>query len=191
MEALSRQSVSPAKQQIIHKLKQYRVRHFLPQDVREVHALIQSCPNMDLNSLYAYALLGEHHSDTCFVAYDQKNKICGVVTGYVCPDEPDTYFLWQIVVSPDVQGKKIGSLLLDNVKAQCLEPRQLDYLKTTISPSNKASQNLFKSFARRFELSCKVSPFFTKQALQPLNPEDTEAQHEPEDLYTIGRWRWV
>ncbi|UGQ29353.1 diaminobutyrate acetyltransferase [Acinetobacter calcoaceticus] len=190
MEALSRQSLRSTKQSIIHQLNQYNVRNFQPQDVREVHALIQSCPSLDLNSLYAYALLAEHHTDTCLVAYDHKGQICGVVTGYICPEEPDTYFLWQIAVSPTEQGKGIGSLLLDNVREQCLEPRQLKRLKTTISPSNKASQNLFRSFASRFDVDCRVSPFLSKQALQPLEPEPFETQHEPEDLYTLGRWDW-
>jgi len=187
VEALS---VYSTKRSIIHQLNQFNVRNFQPQDVREVHALIQSCPSLDLNSLYAYALLAEHHTDTCFVAYDNKDQICGVVTGYICPEEPDTYFLWQIAVSPTVQGKGIGSLLLDNVREQCLESRQLKRLKTTISPSNKASQKLFRSFASRFDVDCKVSPFLSKQALQPLEPEPFETQHEPEDLYTLGNWVW-
>ncbi|WP_109440455.1 diaminobutyrate acetyltransferase [Acinetobacter haemolyticus] len=190
MEALSRQSIRLTKSSIIHQLNQCRVRNFQPQDVREVHALIQSCPSLDLNSLYAYALLAEHHTDTCFVAYDHKDQICGAVTGYVCPEDPNTYFLWQIAVSPSEQGKGIGSLLLDQVKEQCLASRQLEFLKTTISPSNKASQNLFRSFAERFEVDCKVSPFLSKQALQPIQPEPFDIQHEPEDLYTIGFWKW-
>ncbi|MCH7337556.1 diaminobutyrate acetyltransferase [Acinetobacter sp. NIPH 2699] len=190
MEALSRQSIRLTKQSIIHQLNQCSVRNFKPKDVREVHALIQSCPSLDLNSLYAYALLAEHHTDTCFVAYNHKGDISGVVTGYICPEEPDTYFLWQIAVSPSEQGNGIGSLLLDNVKQQCLESRQLKRLKTTISPSNKASQNLFRSFASRFDVDCKVSPFLSKQALQPLQPEQFDTQHEPEDLYTIGLWDW-
>lgn len=190
MEALSRLSIRLTKQSIIHQLNQCSVRNFKPKDVREVHALIQSCPSLDLNSLYAYALLAEHHTDTCFVAYNHKGEISGVVTGYICPEDPDTYFLWQIAVSPSEQGNGIGSLLLDNVKEQCLESRQLKLLKTTISPSNKASQNLFRSFAQRFDVDCKVSPFLSKQALQPLQSEEFDTQHEPEDLYTIGRWDW-
>lgn len=191
MEALTRQPFLSAKQSIIHQLhRQYKVRNFQPHDAREVHALIQSCPTLDLNSLYAYALLAEHHSDTCFVAYDHKGQIGGAVTGYICPDDPDTYFLWQIAVSPSEQGKGIGSLLLDHIKEQCLESRQLEFLKTTISPSNKASQSLFRSFAKRFDVVCKISPFLSKQALQPLEPESFDEQHEPEDLYTIGRWNW-
>lgn len=189
MEALSKTVMQSVKQPILQYSNQCQVRNFQPKDVRQVHALIQSCPSLDLNSLYAYALLAEHHTDTCYVAYDPHGQICGVVTGYICPDEPETYFLWQIAVSPSQQGKRIGSLLLDQVKQQCLDNSQLKYLKTTISPSNTASQNLFKSFAKRFNVNCRVSPFLSAQALQPLQPDSADVQHEPEDLYTLGHWQ--
>ena len=171
-----------------------QIRHLQQADARWLHDLIVRCPPLDVNSLYAYALLATHHSATCFVAI-QNQKICGAATGYIPPEQPDTYFLWQVAVAPEQQGTGLGSTLLDHVRQHCLLPQQLKYLETTISPSNSASQHLFSRFAQRHQVAITNTPLFSSHDLQPVsqfNGEGSqvvdEAAHEAEDLYRLGAW---
>lgn len=175
-------------------------------DARALHALICACPPLDVNSLYAYALLALHHASTCFVAI-RDGQLCGAVTGYIKPTQPDTYFLWQIAIAPNQQGSGLGSALLDHVARYALQQNNLHFLETTISPGNMASQRLFRRFAQRHQVDCQQHSLFSAQEMQPIAmPEhtadssnsfthhDIELQgaeaHEAEDLYRIGAWQW-
>lgn len=177
-------------------------------DARALHALIYACPPLDVNSLYAYALLALHHGSTCFVAV-RDGQLCGAVTGYIRPDHPDTYFLWQIAIAPNQQGTGLGSALLDHVARYVLQQNNLHFLETTISPGNMASQRLFRRFAQRHQVECQQHPLFSADDMQPIAmPAHTvdlskahssahhgiEGQgaeaHEAEDLYRIGAWQW-
>ena len=170
-----------------------QIRQLQQSDARYLHDLIVRCPPLDVNSLYAYALLSLHHSSTCFVAVIDE-QICGAVTGYIPPNQPDTYFLWQVAVAPEQQGTGLGSQLLDHVFQHCLVPHQLTQLETTISPSNTASQQLFKRFAQRQQVDICHFPLFSSTALTPLSHADhalnaSDITHEAEELYRLGTWK--
>lgn len=176
-----------------------QIRHLQQSDARYLHDLIVRCPPLDVNSLYAYALLGLHHGATCFVALVD-HQICGAVTGYIPPKQPDTYFLWQVAVAPEQQGTGLGSALLNHVYQHCMLPLQLNYLETTISPSNTASQQLFTRFAQRQQVAIHQTALFSSHDLLPLiHGSGTSAQtempneiftdtHDAEDLYRLGSW---
>lgn len=180
------------------------IRHLQQSDARYLHDLIVRCPPLDVNSLYAYGLLSLHHSATCFVAVINE-QVCAAVTGYIPPEQPDTYFLWQVAVAPEQQGTGLGSQLLEHVFQHCLLPNKLKYLETTISPSNTASQQLFKRFAQRHQVALHQSPLFSSDALLPVSQLNGSGSgsgnvtlnantcvptelHEPEDLYRLGSW---
>ena len=170
------------------------IRHLKQSDARYLHDLIVRCPPLDVNSLYAYALMTLHHSATCFVAV-MDEQICGAVTGYIPPTQPDTYFLWQVAVSPEQQGTGLGSALLNHVYQHCMLPLQLNYLETTISPSNSASQHVFTRFAKRHLVAITNTPLFSSHDLQPVSQFNDngslvadKAAHEAEDLYRLGTW---
>ncbi|WP_082592842.1 GNAT family N-acetyltransferase [Paenibacillus sp. Soil766] len=63
-----------------------------------------------------------------------------------CPSNPEILFVWQIAVSTEHQGKGIAYSLLRELitGASCTEVR---YIETTISPSNAASNRLFRKLA--------------------------------------------
>lgn len=176
-----------------------QIRHLQQSDARYLHDLIVRCPPLDVNSLYAYALLGLHHGATCFVALVD-HQICGAVTGYIPPKQPDTYFLWQVAVAPEQQGTGLGSALLNHVYQHCMLPLQLNYLETTISPSNTASQQLFTRFAQRQQVAIHQTALFSSHDLLPLiHGSGTSAQteapneiftdtHDAENLYRLGSW---
>lgn len=188
----------PAQQQTTVQLRALR-----REDARALHALVCACPPLDVNSLYAYALLALHHGSTCFVAL-REGRLCGAVTGYIRPDQPDTYFLWQIAIAPSEQGAGLGSALLNHVARYALQRHNLQFLETTISPGNMASQHLFRRFAQRHHVECQQHPLFSAHDMQPIaipeSPTDSvgslgqhsmaEQAHEAEDLYRIGAWHW-
>lgn len=171
--------------------KHWHIRPVQQTDARWLHNLIVRCPPLDVNSLYAYALLATHHSATCFVVI-QDQRICAAVTGYIPPQQPDTYFLWQVAVAPEQQGTGLGSKLLDHVYQHCMLPNRLSHLETTISPSNSTSQRLFTRFAQRHGVAITHSPLFSSQDLQPVieanGLQDQAVPHEAEHLYRLGAW---
>lgn len=149
-------------------------------DGARLHDLVAACPPLDLNSRYAYLLLGEHYGSTSAIA-ESGGEIVGAVTGYVPPTQPDTLFVWQVAVSAQCRGQRLGSQMLEYLLDQCMVPRQLRWMETTISPSNQASHALFTGFAARHGVGCSTTTLF--------GASDFGASgHEEERLYKIGPW---
>jgi L-2,4-diaminobutyric acid acetyltransferase len=154
------------------------LRHPLPGDGAALHALVAACPPLDLNSLYAYLLLCQHHAETSVVACID-GVIVGAITAYVPPKQPDTLFVWQVAVAPAMRGQKLGTAMLRHLQQQT--PGQLRWMETTISPSNEASHRLFTNFALQQDAGCSIATLFAADAFG-------ESGHEEERLYKIGPW---
>lgn len=148
-------------------------------DGAALHQLIVQCPPLDLNSLYAYLLLGEHHADTCVVA-ELDGKLVGAVTAYFPPAQTGTLFVWQVAVAPAMQGCRLASRMLDHLIARCATQRPLRHVDATISPSNAASRTLFASIAKRHGVDMTSQPHYSAA--------DFGAGHEEEWLYRLGPW---
>jgi len=138
---------------------------------------------LEQNPSYAYILLCQHFGDTCMVA-EVDGEMVGFVVGYIPPRQPDTVFVWQVGVSSKMRGRGVGIKLLRHLLARdtC---RNVSYLEASITPSNTASQNLFRAFARKCGVSgtkCRRIPFFPSEFF----PEP----HEPEHLYRVGPIEW-
>lgn len=131
---------------------------------------------LDDNSPYAYVLWGDAFSATSHVAVDDAGDVVGFVMGFRQPDQPDCLFIWQIGVAPTVAGRGVGSALLEELWATV---PGLRFLEATVTPSNVASDRLFRSFATRHggELS-RTLAYGTE-----LFPG---GGHEPENRYRIG-----
>ncbi len=149
-------------------------------DGAALHELVASCPPLDLNSRYAYLLLCHHHANTSVVA-DLGGAIVGAITAYVPPGQPDTLFVWQVAVSPQMRGQGLGARMLDHLKLRGLDQRQLRWMETTISPGNDPSHNLFTAFARRHGAGCTTTTLFSAS-------DFGESGHDEECLYKIGPW---
>jgi L-2,4-diaminobutyric acid acetyltransferase len=149
-------------------------------DGAALHELVASCPPLDLNSRYAYLLLCHHHARTSVVT-EFEGAIVGAITAYIPPAQPDTLFVWQVAVAPQMRGLGLGAHMLDHLGHQWLTQRQMRWLETTISPSNNASQNLFTGFARRHRAGCTTATLFSAG-------DFGESGHEEECLYKIGPW---
>ncbi|MBI9074973.1 MAG: diaminobutyrate acetyltransferase [Desulfatibacillum sp.] len=119
------------------------MRHPEAGDAFVVHDLIRNCAPLDLNSEYAYHLLCQHFASTCVLA-EVDSQSAGFISGYIKPNDPQTFFVWQVAVSSSFRKRGLGLSMLHWLAQQtdCCQ------FETTISPSNKASQSLFLRFAK-------------------------------------------
>ena len=146
------------------------------EDGRGIYALVKASGVLDVNSEYAYLLLGVHFQQSCAVA-EINSKLAGFVSTYIPPNQPDVLFVWQVVVDREHQKQGLALAMLKNIlhRPYC---RQIKYIHTTVAPSNSASRSLFISLARDLDIS------FHEQAMFPA--EYFSGSHEAEPLFVIG-----
>lgn len=142
-----------------------------------IYELIKSSPPLDLNSSYLYFLQASHFADTCVVA-EQNGQIVGFVSAYLQPDKPTTLFVWQVAVAESQRGKGLAKSLLTALALQQPSDSHITEMACTISPSNTASQSLFRSFAKTHNLILNSTAFISEDHFGA-------ASHEAEDLYTV------
>lgn len=127
---------------------------------------------LDNNSVYKYIMMTHYFVDTCVVAkYNQ--ELVGFITAFIPPKQPDTVFVWQIGVSQNHHGEGIGSCLLEELFNQ-VKTKGIKYLEATITPSNQASQALFKKFANHHKTNCNIQTFFTRDLFPDHDPYEEE-----------------
>ncbi|HKM16162.1 MAG TPA: diaminobutyrate acetyltransferase [Marinospirillum sp.] len=141
-----------------------------------IHQLIENCPPLDLNSTYLYLLQSTHFAETCVVA-EVNGKVAAFLSGYIKPDSPNTFFLWQVAVGDVLRGKGMAKQLMNEVlkRTAC---NNVEFLETTITPDNQASWALFRGFAKERNAQLVDTVLFTSQQLGN--------DHEPEILVKIG-----
>ena len=147
-------------------------------DGRAVHRLVAQCPPLDLNSLYAYLLLSEHHADTCVLAEDGARNVVGFVSAYIPPRHPDVLFVWQVAVHPSARGCGLGRRMLRHVLGRAASSA-VRYIETTVGPGNAASRSVFAGLARQLHADCSENALFELELFGP-------AGHEEERLLRIG-----
>ena len=138
--------------------------------------VIRNAGTLEVNSAYFYLLFASDFGDTCLVA-EQEGEIVGAVIGYRPPRDPQAAFVWQIGIAPHLRGQGLGRKLLE----QWIElPANSDarWLTATISDDNRASQGLFRGFARRIGAECQDFDHFTEE----LFP----GEHDAERMFRIG-----
>ncbi|MBM7571192.1 diaminobutyrate acetyltransferase [Aquibacillus albus] len=132
---------------------------------------------LDQNSAYKYIMMCEYFAETCVVA-KENGKLVGFVTAFIPPKRQDVIFVWQVGVDPSQRGKGIASKLLNELinRKAC---ENIRFVEATVTPSNKASQSLFRKLAREYNTKCSVSDLFTED----LFPSD---DHEAELNFRVG-----
>ncbi len=146
-------------------------------DAAKIHALINACKPLDLNSVYSYLLLSQHFADTCVVA-EESGEILAFLSGYRLPSDPEVFFVWQVAVSSRIRGCGVGKRLLCEVLQRTV-CQGTHFIETTITLSNTASWHLFRSIARDLNAHCEESVYFSKELFGQEN-------HEVEYLLRIG-----
>lgn len=147
------------------------------QEGMAIYQLVKNCPPLDLNSSYLYFLQASHFANTCIVA-KHNEEIVGWVSGYCRPEEPANFFVWQVAVASSMRGQGLAKKMLFQLM-QRPNLAHIQKISTTISPSNTASQALFKSAAKQLNWTLTCSDFITESH---FNGE----QHEAEVLYTLA-----
>ncbi|QOY36732.1 diaminobutyrate acetyltransferase [Anaerobacillus isosaccharinicus] len=132
---------------------------------------------LDLNSPYKYIMMCEYFSETCVVV-KKNEQLLGFITAFIPPKKQDVIFVWQVGVDPSQHGKGIASKMLAELlkRDACKNVR---YLEATVTPSNQASQSLFRGFARKKQTECVVKPCFSADLFPGEN-------HEEELTFRVG-----
>lgn len=155
------------------------IRHPRKEDGLTVYNLIKNSPPLDLNSIYYYYIMCSDFAETSIVA-EQNGEIIGYISGYIPPNDKGTLFIWQVAVSEAARGKGLATTLLSSLVSELKDRAGLSQLKTTISPSNTASQTLFLRFSQTVGVTPQQEPY-----LQVTDFSAGEG-HEAETLYTIN-----
>ena len=146
-------------------------------DGYELNRLVKNSPPLDPNSVYCNLLQCTHFKDTCICAKSD-DQLVGFVSGYLLPARPNTLFVWQVVVAEAGRGQGLASRMLTALLKQpaC---RSVEFIETTITPDNAASQALFTKLAKLLKTEANVGPGFDKEL-------HFEGRHESEELWKIG-----
>ncbi|MBU4535108.1 MAG: diaminobutyrate acetyltransferase [Euryarchaeota archaeon] len=146
-------------------------------DGNSIYQLVSHSPPLDINSLYSYLLVCAHFNKSSVVA-EYQGKIVGYVSAYIHPHKEDTLFIWQVAVDSSMRGKGLAhKLLMELIHRK--ELKEIKFLETTVSPSNKASRSLFEKLARKLQANLKEVEFLTGDLFG-------ESGHEEEPLLIIG-----
>jgi L-2,4-diaminobutyric acid acetyltransferase len=122
-------------------------------------------------------LLCTHFADTCVVAEDG-DELVGFVSAYRPPTDPDVLFVWQVAVRSTARGKGLAKTMIRTLleRDAC---QSVTFLEATVTPSNVASQTLFRSLAKEHRARCIETCWFPPAAFGT-------GEHEPEVLFRLG-----
>ena len=133
---------------------------------------------LDLNSPYAYMMMGRHFPETCALA-EVYGKPAGFVVAHRIPARPDVLFIWQVAVLPEFRGLGIAKQMFDALLSRAVNSG-VRIMEATVTPSNEASAALFTAFAKSRNAALKIRTGFTAAQFPQGHG------HEAEDLYVIA-----
>ena len=112
------------------------------------------------------------------VIAEKDGKVVGSVSGYIPPQEPDTFFLWQVAADSSARGTGLGTAMIHFIltSAACKPVR---FLNTTITEDNEASWGLFKGIAKKLGAELNSEVMFDKE-------RHFTGEHDSEMLVRIG-----
>lgn len=150
-------------------------------DGAAVWRLIREQPSLDLNAGYAYLLLCSRFASTCRVARiaqgSSEHGLAAVLIGVLLPDQPDTYFVWQIAVHERYRGGGLArALIQDALRGHAAAG--VRHLEAHVGPGNDASLAMFRGLARSLNAHIELRPDF--------EPVHFPTEHGAEHLLRIG-----
>lgn len=129
-------------------------------DAKQIVNLIKSGGTLDINSEYLYLLQSTHFSQTCSVAV-YEDEIIGFVSGYMVPNEDDQLFIWQVAVSSKFRGQNLAMRIILDIYNRNNSKKEIKYISSTVTPSNKSSQRVFEKIAANFNTEIKNETLFS------------------------------
>jgi phosphoribosylamine--glycine ligase len=133
-----------SKIQTVNQLQgaEFLVRTANETDFLDVFEFVSRCPPLENYAEHVYKILLRYFGNSCFIA-EMRNRIVGFVLGLISQTHwQRTYFLWQIGVSPFMQGTGLGKRLLKEAEKQ-VTGLGCQRIELTIDPENIHSQKLF------------------------------------------------
>jgi len=149
----------------------------IAEDGMAIWQLVKESGALDLNSPYAYMLLGEHFADTSVVA-EHQGEIVGFVSAYIHPKSNETLFIWQVGVAREMRKQRLAFRMLC-VLLQRESCQNISTLETTITPSNMPSRGLFNTLTQTLGSELSELPDHFQGDWFPGD------DHEPESLIRI------
>ncbi|MBB4286836.1 diaminobutyrate acetyltransferase [Roseospira goensis] len=163
-----------------------RLRRPTGDDGATIWTLARDSGKLDLNSPYAYMMMGHFFPETCVLA-EMDNEPVGSVIGFAPPARPNALFVWQVAVSEQARGQGLASRMIEHLLWTAPLKGQARWLEASVTPSNEPSERLFRAIARRHGAPCEVAPLFEEDAFP--SPEEADATFEAERLFRIGPLR--
>lgn len=146
-------------------------------DGAQIWSLVKKTGVLDLNSEYCYLMLSAYFAETCIVS-EFEDRIVGYVSAFRQPDRPEVLFVWQVAVDESMRGNGIGPRMLSEL-VQRDASRGVRSIETTVSPSNAASEAMFRKFARSHNARISIVEGFSGHLF-------ASKSHEEEPLLRIG-----
>ncbi|MFD0710370.1 diaminobutyrate acetyltransferase [Paenibacillus sp. GCM10027626] len=143
-----------------------------------VWQFIREAGQLDINSTYCYIMLCDMFRDTCVIA-ECEGDLCGFLSSYRRPDQPDTLFVWQVAVAPSRRGQGIGKKMLQSLLSR-EAVHEIQYVEATIGPANEPSIRLFLRLAEGLDTACHITPKYGEEMFPAA------MNHEAELLYRVG-----
>jgi len=147
------------------------------EDGNQIYHLVKKCKPLDINSLYYYLLICTHFDQTSVIA-ELDNEIVGYISAYINPHHENTLFIWQVAVHHGMRGQGLATkMMMDILERE--KVKSVEFLETTVTPSNQASMSLFGKIASELDTNLQKFSFFTSDLFG-------ESNHEEELLLRIG-----
>jgi L-2,4-diaminobutyric acid acetyltransferase len=151
-------------------------------DSPEIYSLVKNTPPLDLNSEYHYMIQCTYFRKHCIVV-ELQSRIAGFISAYIDPQRDKVLFIWQVAIHEDFRGKGLASaMILKLLNREC--HKKIQFIETTVTPSNGASAALFNSLTQKLETQCITTDLYESDLF--VNPG-----HETEVLYVIGPYNPV
>ncbi|KMS62836.1 proteinase inhibitor I4 serpin [Sphingobium baderi LL03] len=132
-------------------------------DGPSITRLIAHCPPLDANSAYCNLLQCTHFAESCIVAeHGGEGGIAGWVSGYRPPSDPESFFVWQVAVSPAARGHGLAGRMIEALLDRPAAAG-VTHLITTVTEDNRASWALFEGLARRWNAPLAKSALFERE----------------------------
>ena len=165
----------------IHKIKSRRddVQFRKPdaEDGAAIWELIATCKPLDENSMYCNLIQCDHFRDTCILA-ELDGVPVGWISGYVLPNDPEAFFVWQVAVSEKARGLGLAKRMLERLLERDI-CQDVTRMQTTITKDNDASWALFRSFADAQDAELDHEAHFESDT-------HFQGEHDTEHMVTIS-----
>ncbi|PRP85940.1 L-2,4-diaminobutyric acid acetyltransferase [Planoprotostelium fungivorum] len=142
-----------------------------------VNQLVALCPPLDKNSTYCNLLQCTDFSSTGVVA-ELDGRLVAFTSGYIPPAQPDALFIWQVAVHSDYRDQGLGKKMIRHLleRKSCAS---VQYLRTTITKSNRPSWGLFQSLAKTLNSEILSQVYFDSE-------RHFGGEHESEYMVVVG-----